>query len=199
MVRGSFYLSFVSALRLRNENLAPIQRGRYFKFARRRANGTTLDRVKLVPTRRTDYAIRSLLFLAHQNGSSAKAIDIGAAMDIPKGFLHQVLQELQRAGLVTSRSGPNGGYALAQTPEDITIRHIVEALEGALTAQECALRGGPCHWDNVCALHDVWASAQQSLVDVLSEATLAQVAADDLALAAGTKPIPANTHRRYTP
>ncbi|MGC1512846.1 MAG: Rrf2 family transcriptional regulator [Acidimicrobiales bacterium] len=151
--------------------------------------------MKLVPTRRTDYAIRSCLFLAHQNGESAKAADIGAAMDIPKGFLHQVLQELQRAGLVSSRSGPNGGYALARDPERITIRAIVEAMEGALAAQECALRGGPCHWANVCALHEVWSAAQQSLIDVLSDSTLAQVAADDRALADGTMAIPADTHR----
>lgn len=154
--------------------------------------------VKLVPTRRTDYAIRACLFLAHQNGDSAKAAEIGAAMDIPKGFLHQVLQELQRAGLVTSRSGPNGGYALARDPELVTIREIVEAMEGALAAQECALRGGPCHWANVCALHEVWSAAQQSLIDVLSESTLARVAADDLALAEGTAVVPANTHRSHS-
>lgn len=151
--------------------------------------------MKLVPTRRTDYAIRSCVFLAQQEGESSKAVAIGEAMDIPKGFLHQVLQELQRAGLVSSRSGPNGGYALAREPERITIREIVEAMEGALSAQECALRGGPCHWANVCALHEVWSAAQQSLIDVLSESTLAQVAEDDRALAAGTKVVPASTHR----
>ena len=152
--------------------------------------------MKLVPTRRTDYGIRALIFLARSPGAHAKAGAIGADMEIPVGFLQQVLQELQRARLVTSRSGPTGGYALARPPEAITIREIVEALEGPIEPQECALRGGPCHWEEACALHWVWSSAQAALAERLEAATLAQVAADDAALAAGTAVIPPDSHRR---
>jgi len=152
--------------------------------------------MKLVPTRRTDYGIRALIFLARDPGAHAKASAIGAAMEIPTGFLQQVLQELQRARLVTSRSGPSGGYALAREPDSITIREIVEALEGPIGASECALRGGPCHWDDVCALHWVWSSARTALCEQLDAATLARVAADDTALAAGTATIPTDSHRR---
>jgi len=144
--------------------------------------------VKLVPTRRTDYGIRALIFLAeHDGGGRAKAGEIATAMNIPAGFLHQVLQELQRAGLVTSRPSRTGGYQLARPAGEVTILEIVEALEGPLAGGECALRGGPCHWDQVCALHWVWSSAQHALADRLGSATLAQVVADDLALATGEK------------
>ena len=71
---------------------------------------------------------------------------------------------------------------------------IVEALEGPLRTSECALRGGPCHWDDVCALHWVWSSARDALCDELAGATLARVAADDRALAEG-RPAPADSHR----
>jgi len=152
--------------------------------------------MKLQPTRRTDYGIRALIYLANHPGSHAKAADIGGAMDIPTGFLQQVLQELQRARLVTSRSGPSGGYALARGPESITILEIVEGLEGPFQAQQCALRGGPCHWDDVCAMHSVWSSATAALADRLAASTLAQVAADDRALAAGTAAVPVDSHRR---
>lgn len=151
--------------------------------------------MKLVPTRRTDYGIRALLFLAHRYPDSAKAAEIGEAMEIPIGFLHQVLQELQRARLVISRPGRTGGYALAKHPEAITIRRIVEALEGPLDAQECALRGGPCHWEDVCALHWVWSGAQNAIIEALDAATLARVAEDDTALAEGRKKAPSNSHR----
>jgi Rrf2 family protein len=152
--------------------------------------------MKLTPTNRTDYAVRALIYLANHPGSHAKAADIGAAMDIPTGFLHQVLQELQRARLVSSRSGPSGGYLLARKPEDITILEIVETMEGPIEASECALRGGPCHWDDVCALHWVWSSARAALADSLRGATLARVAADDRGLQEGALPVPADSHRR---
>ena len=153
--------------------------------------------MKLTPTNRTDYAIRALIYLVNHQGSYAKAADIASTMDIPTGFLHQVLQELQRARLVSSRSGPSGGYLLARAPEDITILEIVETLEDPIQTSECALRGGPCHWDEVCAMHWVWSSARTALSDSLRGATLARVAADDHAIAEATAPVPADPHRRH--
>jgi len=151
--------------------------------------------MKLTPTNRTDYGIRALIYLANHQGPHAKAADIGAAMDIPTGFLQQVLQELQRARLVSSRSGPAGGYVLSRAPADITILEIVETLEGPIETSECALRGGPCHWDDVCAMHWVWSSARAALSTSLRAATLARVAADDRALAEGELAAPVDSHR----
>lgn len=153
--------------------------------------------MKLTPTNRTDYGIRALIYLANHQGSHAKAAQIAETMDIPTGFLHQVLQELQRARLVSSRSGPSGGYLLARPPEDITVLEIVETLEGPIQTSECALRGGPCHWDEVCAMHWVWSSARTALSDSLRAATLARVAADDRAIAEGSAPVPGDAHRRH--
>jgi Rrf2 family protein len=148
--------------------------------------------VKLVPTRRTDYGIRALIFLANQTVGDgpamarlAKASDVASAMSIPPKFLPQLLQQLQRAGLVVSHPGPNGGYGLTRPASRISIREIVEALEGPLLdTAECALRGGPCHWKDLCALHGVWSSARRALVERLDAATLAAVAAEGQSMAA---------------
>ena len=154
--------------------------------------------MKIVPTRRTDYGIRALIYLASRLGERSKAVEIAEAMDIPAKFLHQVLQELQRGQLVISRPGRSGGYSLARDPADVSVLDIVEALEGPIRAAECALRGGPCHWENVCALHWVWSSAQQALADQLGSATLAKLAEDDRGLASGTKVVPPDAHRYQT-
>lgn len=151
--------------------------------------------MKLVPTRRTDYAIRALVYLAAAPERRRKAAEIASGMDIPKGFLHQVLQELQRAELVESMPGPTGGYALARSPEAISLLEVVETLEGPLDDGGCALRGGPCHWDAVCALHWVWASAREAFAEQMARATIARVARDDAELAAGRRAVPANAHR----
>jgi len=141
--------------------------------------------VKIVPTRRTDYAVRALLYLAQHPGSMAKAADIAEAMNIPTGFLHQVLHELQRARLVLSRPGRSGGYSLARPAADISLLDVVETLEGPLAPDECGLRGGPCRWEDACALHATWTAAREALANELRAANLARLAADDLALAGG--------------
>ena len=150
--------------------------------------------MKLVPTRRTDYGIRALIFLANQTEGDDRAVapltkasDIASAMSIPPKFLPQLLQQLQRARLVVSLPGPNGGHRLARPASRISVREIVEALEGPLDTSECALRGGPCHWKDVCALHWVWSSARHALVERLDAATLAVVAAEDRAMATGKR------------
>jgi Rrf2 family protein len=152
--------------------------------------------MKLVPTRRTDYGLRAMIHLAHNPARLSKAAEIAEDMHIPPGFLYQVLRELQRARLVTSQPSRHGGYRLGKHPEQITVLEIVEALEGPLLPGECALHAGPCRWDQVCALHATWSAARQALVDTLGAATLARIADDDLALAAGTLPIPPDAHRR---
>ncbi|MFN8036890.1 MAG: Rrf2 family transcriptional regulator [Acidimicrobiia bacterium] len=151
--------------------------------------------MKIVPTRRSDYGIRALVYLAEHEGEHSKAAEIAAAMQIPQGFLHQVLQELQRAALVTSRPSRTGGYALARPAAAISVLDAIEALEGPVEGTECAMRGGPCHWDDVCALHGVWSSARQALADRLASSTIGEVAAADLALAAGSAAAPPDSHR----
>lgn len=146
--------------------------------------------MKIVPTRRTDYGVRALINLAqhHPDGQAAPAIS--KDMEIPVGFLRQVLQELGRAGLVNSQPGRTGGYALAKEPEDITLYDIIDALEGPTEEPACALDGGPCHWDRACAIHWVWLAARDAFKEKLQSATLAQIASDDAKLRVGELPAP---------
>ena len=147
--------------------------------------------MKLVPTRRTDYAIQSLVYIANSPTTPVKANAVGEVMGIPTGFLQQVLRELLAGRTVDLPIG-----TLRWVPPRPAGRgdHRAPDRRGAWRARcgrtECALRGGPCHWYDVCALHRVWSAARDSLCDRLDEATLATVAADDRALAAGVLPIP---------
>lgn len=152
--------------------------------------------MKIVPTRRTDYAIRALIHLAHRDGEICTAAEIAGAMDVPQPFLQQVMPILQRAGLVLARPGRNGGYTLARRADEVTLLDVVEATEGPLEATECALRGGPCHWEEVCALHWVWSASREAFAAQLRRATLARVAADDRAIAEGAIAPPDDSHRR---
>ncbi len=151
--------------------------------------------MKILPTRRSDYGIRALVWMARAEDRSTTAAQIADEMEIPKGFLHQVLLGLRRAGIVASRTGRTGGYRLAKPAAEISVLEVMEALEGPIENGECAMKGGPCHWDDVCPMHWVWSSARNALVEKLKDASLADIAEADAALLTGQIPVPPDAHR----
>ncbi len=79
------------------------------------------------------YGVRAIFDIAFHSGGKATQIkDISRRQAIPPRFLEQIFQDLKRAGLVTSKRGPRGGYALAIDPDDIRLGDIVRALEGPI-------------------------------------------------------------------
>lgn len=137
--------------------------------------------------KRADYAIRAVLDLARHwdGGDRRKSREIAESMDIPRKYLPQLLATLVRAGLVASEAGPDGGYRLVSEPTDVTLLAIIEAVEGPLQSVECVLRGGPCHWDSRCAIHEPWAGAQEAMRSQLDRTTFADLVAADVALEGG--------------
>jgi Rrf2 family transcriptional regulator, iron-sulfur cluster assembly transcription factor len=135
--------------------------------------------------RRADYAIRATLDLAHHQGSLRKAREVGEAMAVPASYLPQILALLVRAGIATSTAGPRGGYGLAREPADISLLDVVIAADGEAGPTQCVLRGVPCRWEDMCAVHLPWARAKDALRAVLANTSFADVTELDLALEAG--------------
>lgn len=140
--------------------------------------------------RRADYALRAALDLARHDGRR-KSREIGEEMDVPMTFLPQIMAELVRAGLVDSHAGPKGGYVLARPAADISLLEVIESVEGDPASTECVLRGGPCRWEGICAMHVPWSQAQQAMLDQLAATSLADVAAIDEELAQDAYEVPA--------
>lgn len=133
--------------------------------------------------KRADYTVRAMVDLARHHGDGRrKTAEIAADMAIPVSYLPQLLAELVRAGLVTSVAGRKGGYVLARPPEEISLLDAIEVADGPMVALVCVLRGGPCRWEDSCAIHEPWARAQQAFRDSLATTTFAEVAIIDAAL-----------------
>lgn len=83
---------------------------------------------------KVDYACRVLAQLARLHGGDDLAHIEGLAKveAVPANYLVQILSELRNGGLITSRRGKQGGYALARPPEKITLLDIVRVIEGEL-------------------------------------------------------------------
>ena len=148
-------------------------------------------------SKRGGYVVRSAISLARafEEGVPRKIREVVSEMEVPPTFASQVLANLVRAGVASSRAGRNGGYWLARAPGDISMLEVVEAAEGPLHAERCALGDGPCRWEAVCPLHETWSTATAALREVLAATTLAEVAARDHSLEIGTYPIPEGSHR----
>ena len=80
------------------------------------------------------YGVRAMFDLAfHGEGGAAQIKDIAERQGIPPRFLEQIFQDLRRAGLVSSKRGPRGGYQLARAGREISVGDVVRALEGPIT------------------------------------------------------------------
>lgn len=150
-------------------------------------------------SKRGDYVMRSAVSLARafDDGGWRKIREVVADTEVPATFASQILADLVRAGLASSRAGRDGGYRLSRAPSEISVLEVIEAAEGPLRAERCALGEGPCRWDAVCPLHETWSKATTMLRELLAGATLAEVAGRDAAIEAGTYEIPADSHRAH--
>lgn len=150
--------------------------------------------------RRTDYAVRAVVDLARHHGGEdrRKAREIADEMDIPRSFVAQILAELVRVGIVASVAGPGGGYSLRREPDEISLLDVIVAVDGEPASTACVLRGGPCRWDDVCAVHVPWYEAQAAMRGQLARTTFQDIADIDAALEAGTYQVPSGL-RSATP
>ena len=153
----------------------------------------------LTLTRRGDYVVRAAIALARAstNGRYRKIREISCEMEIPATYTPQILVLLAHAGLATARAGRGGGYRLSRDPSEIRLAEVVQAGEGRLRPDHCTLRGGPCRWDMMCALHPAWSAATNAFLDSLGTVSLASVMNVDVALDKGTYPIAGDSHRPH--
>jgi Rrf2 family protein len=79
------------------------------------------------------YAVCGVFDLAYNGGGEPVQVRvIGERQGIPSRYLEQIFQRLRRAKLVRGKRGPGGGYTLARPPAEITLRDVIEAVEGPL-------------------------------------------------------------------
>ncbi|MCA9133669.1 MAG: Rrf2 family transcriptional regulator [Planctomycetales bacterium] len=98
-----------------------------------------------------EYALRAVACLAATEERSASADVLAEKTKVPRRYLHRVLQDLVKAELVQSRSGPGGGYELVRSPNEVTILDVVDAVSPLERIRECPL-GLKTH-TALCPLH----------------------------------------------
>lgn len=128
-------------------------------------------------TRETDYAIRSLLYLArHDGGQPQSAAVIAEEMAIPYRFARRILLRLVEERLVSSVRGKQGGLKLALQPEYISLLDIARAVDPlTVTLNICLTDPAACGRSSHCVVHDELTRMQALLTKELAAVSLADL------------------------
>ena len=123
-------------------------------------------------SRKTDYALRMLAMLAEDRESLLSVRTAAEKVDVPYSFARSIQHGLVLAGIVESLRGVHGGMRLKVDPAQITIRQVVEAIQGPLVMNECTAPAADCARMGGCCYHPLWVGAQELLRSYLDSITL---------------------------
>lgn len=135
---------------------------------------------------KADYAVRALLILAEPGTGRTTVEQLVASQGLPRKFLEAIMSELRRGGLVSSRRGVDGGFALARPAADITIADVLRAVDGPLAEVRGERPEQTIYSGSAEHLGTVWVAVRASLRAVLENITLDQVITGELPPAIGS-------------
>ena len=143
------------------------------------------DRARLAGMRlsATDvYALQALGFLGARHGEGLVSGDaIVEATGVARAYLARILSSLVSHGILVSRKGSGGGYALASEPSSITLRDVMRAIDGPVAPLSCV----SLNWHESCELEDschargaVWQKVRDAVLSALEDVTVADLVQD---------------------
>jgi len=122
---------------------------------------------------RSRYGVRLMLALAVNKQKKPVFLkDIAHSEEISEKYLSQIIIPLKGKGLVTTFRGAHGGYLLSKPASEISLREIIEPLEGDLSLVDCISNPGVCDRANACATREVWDEMSSLLLNFLDTFTL---------------------------
>lgn len=126
-------------------------------------------------SQKCQYTLRALFELAkRRDGEPVAAAEIAHVQAIPSRFLELILQDLRSRGMVESRRGNKGGYALAVSPETTSVGDVIRAVDGPLMPVKCVVGRSDesCRLKKCCAFMGIWKKAQKAMEEVYDNTTL---------------------------
>jgi len=131
-----------------------------------------------------EYALRAIVCLANEAPSAQTNVQLAEVTKVPAAYLSKVMASLNRAGLVQSQRGPNGGFTLTKEPESLVLLDVVNAVDPIRRITKCPL-DIKSHGAKLCGLHRRMDEAIAMVEKVFGETTLADI----LAESNGSKPL----------
>jgi Rrf2 family protein len=135
--------------------------------------------MSIIFSRQCEYALRAVLYLAARPPEELVSIrKVAKKLKIPVHFLAKIFQDLSKKQLLGSRKGPKGGFRLRLPAKDITLFHIVEAIDGVSFMEDCIMGFPACSGKNPCPMHTQWESLRDRLYQTLVNKSIERLAKD---------------------
>ncbi len=153
----------------------------------------------MIFTTKAEYGVRMLIQLGRQGGGQPVSLKaIAEAEHLPLAYCERIAALLKKAALVAATRGAHGGYVLARPAAEITMDHVVLALEGAIAPMDCfvddrdgrVLCSHAVDAGEACATKLLWTRVQMGVIRSLQRTTLAELVEFDGRLPAAAAPAP---------
>jgi Rrf2 family protein len=133
-----------------------------------------------------EYGLHCLVWLANFPDLELSSRDLAVMQGVPAAFVSKIFPRLEKAGIVQSSKGIQGGYRLARPSNTISILDVVDAIEGKKPLFDCREIRSHCalfvgrqpSWSGrgICGIHAAMLQAEECMRDELSRVFLAQLA-----------------------
>lgn len=129
-------------------------------------------------TKAEEYGMFGVLYLAEKDRAVITPLsEISEAQNIPEKFLAKIFQSLSKNGIVRSHRGVRGGFTLAKDPKEITLKEVLETIQGPYHLMKCIkdIRNCDNNGHNFCALREVILIAEDQLCAVFEKYTISDL------------------------
>ena len=122
------------------------------------------------------YGVRMMIDLASHYGEGPVLLrEIAKRQEISEKYLSNLINPLKATGLLEATRGVHGGYVLGKAPAEITMKDIVQAVEGPVCLVDCVEKPSTCNRASFCIAHELWREAAAGITGVLEKYTLADM------------------------
>ncbi len=126
--------------------------------------------------KQVDYAVQLLLALGAKPGKESLSLRIFSQnRNISFLFLPKIARQLKAAGFIDATKGTHGGYFLKIDPEQITLKDVVESVEGKYAAVACMKEQNDCPITSMCLSKNVLYQVQADILGIMQKYTLASM------------------------
>jgi Rrf2 family protein len=128
-------------------------------------------------TRKGECALLGAIYLIKQGEDNVSYVgEIANNLGLPQKLLAQVFYKMALSGLLKSHRGRGGGFSMALPPGDITVKDVIEAVQGKPTVYRCVAEGAACTTFKKCSVQDIMFLLQERTMETLDGITLNELA-----------------------